>query len=116
MDVPRSEARLVGGQVDRKRRDLLRRAEAAHGLAVDEGLAHRLDALAGALRLGGDALVERRRPDRAGAELGGGAAGRSSSDGDWIGPGQIALARMPRRMKSAATALVSPITAALLAP
>ncbi len=39
---------------------------------------------------------------------------RWSSEGDWIVPGQIALLRMPRLMKSAATALVSPITAALL--
>ena len=41
---------------------------------------------------------------------------RSSSEGDWIVPGQIALARMPFLMKSAATALVSPITAAFEAP
>jgi hypothetical protein len=44
------------------------------------------------------------------------AATRSSNDGDWMVPGQIALQRMPCRMKSAATALVSPMTAALLAP
>ena len=31
-------------------------------------------------------------------------------------PGQIALQRMPDTMKSAATDLVSPITAALVAP
>ena len=41
---------------------------------------------------------------------------RSSSDGDWMVPGQMALARMPFLMKSAATALVRPITAALLVP
>ena len=44
------------------------------------------------------------------------AAMRSSSDGDSIVPGQMALQRMPCLMKSAATALVSPITAALVAP
>jgi hypothetical protein len=41
---------------------------------------------------------------------------RSSSEGDSMVPGQIALARMPFLMKSAATALVNPITAALVAP
>src|SRR5437016_11993372 len=40
---------------------------------------------------------------------------RSSSEGVAIVPGQIALQRMPRLMKSAATDLVSPITAALVA-
>ena len=44
------------------------------------------------------------------------AAIRSSSDGVWIVPGQIALQRMPLVTKSAATDLVSPITAALLVP
>ena len=39
-------ARLVGGEEQRERRDLLRRAEPAHGLAVDEGLAHRFERLA----------------------------------------------------------------------
>ena len=41
---------------------------------------------------------------------------RSSSEGDTIVPGQIAFARMPLRMKSAATDLVSPITAAFVVP
>ena len=41
---------------------------------------------------------------------------RSRSDGDSTVPGQIALQRMPRVMKSAATALVRPMTAALDAP
>ncbi len=41
---------------------------------------------------------------------------RSSSEGDWMVPGQMALARMPCLMKSAATALVRPITAAFVAP
>ena len=41
---------------------------------------------------------------------------RASREGDWIVPGQIALARMPRLMKSAATALVSPMTEAFEAP
>ena len=38
------------------------------------------------------------------------------SDGDSIVPGQIALQRMPCLMKSAATALVRPMTAAVVAP
>ena len=37
-------------------------------------------------------------------------------DGDWMVPGQMALHRMPCLMKSAATALVRPMIAALLAP
>src|SRR4249920_32752 len=41
---------------------------------------------------------------------------RAASDGESTVPGQIALQRMPRDTKSAATALVRPITAALLAP
>ena len=41
---------------------------------------------------------------------------RPSSDGLSIVPGQMALQRTPLRMKSAATALVSPITAAFDAP
>ena len=41
---------------------------------------------------------------------------RWSSEGDSIVPGQIALHRMPLRMKSAATALVRPMTAALVVP
>ena len=42
------------------------------------------------------------------------AATRSRNDGDSIVPGQIALTRTPRLMKSIAVALVSPITAALV--
>ena len=49
-------------------------------------------------------------------ELSASAEIRSSSDGDWIVPGQMALARTPRLMKSAATALVRPITAAFVVP
>ena len=41
---------------------------------------------------------------------------RSSSEGDTIVPGQIAFTRMPCLMKSAATDLVSPITAAFVVP
>ncbi|MNJ03815.1 hypothetical protein D3C73_1642900 [compost metagenome] len=41
---------------------------------------------------------------------------RWSSEGDWIVPGQIALERIPCLMKSAATAFVRPITAALVVP
>src|SRR5829696_5353564 len=71
MDLPGRIARLIGGEVDRKPGDLLGRAEPAHGLAVDESLAHRLKALARSLGLVGDALVEGRRLDRAGACLNG---------------------------------------------
>ena len=41
---------------------------------------------------------------------------RSASDGVSTVPGPIALQRMPRVTKSAATALVRPMTAALEAP
>ena len=41
---------------------------------------------------------------------------RWSSEGDSMVPGQMALERTPLRMKSAATALVRPITAAFVAP
>ncbi len=41
---------------------------------------------------------------------------RASRDGDWMVPGQMALQRTPLVMKSWATALVRPITAALVAP
>jgi predicted MFS family arabinose efflux permease len=44
------------------------------------------------------------------------AAMRSRSDGDSTVPGQMALQRTPRVMKSAATALVRPMTAALVLP
>ncbi len=44
------------------------------------------------------------------------AAMRSSSEGDWIVPGQMALQRTPWRMKSAATDLVRPTTAAFDVP
>src|SRR3954451_22443020 len=68
MDLPGRIARLVGAEMARKPGDLLGRAEPAHGLAVDEGLAHRLKALARSLGLVGDALVEGWRLDRAGAD------------------------------------------------
>ncbi len=41
---------------------------------------------------------------------------RSSSDGVWMVPGQMQLQRTPLPMKSIATALVRPTTAALVAP
>jgi len=41
---------------------------------------------------------------------------RSPSEGDSMVPGQIAFTRMPRLMKSAATCLFRPITAARAAP
>ena len=43
------------------------------------------------------------------------AAMRSSSEGDWMVPGQMQLQRIPFLMKSKATALVSPTTAAFVA-
>ena len=89
-------ARLVGGEEHRERRDLVRGAEPAHRLAVDEGLAHLAQRLA--------------RSASTASEM------RPSSEGVSMVPGQIAFARMPCLMKSAATALVSPITAALVAP
>ena len=81
--------------VDRQRRDFLGAADAADGLAGHEGGAH--GRVVGA---GWRACV----------------AMRSRSEGDSMVPGQMALQRMPRATKSAATALVRPITAALDAP
>jgi hypothetical protein len=40
MRLARDVARLVRGEKQGERSDLLRRAEPAHGLAIDEGLAH----------------------------------------------------------------------------
>src|SRR5215217_6228259 len=68
VNVPRRVAGLIGREIHGQCRYFLRRAEPAHGLAVDEGLTHRLQTLAGAFGLGCDALVERRRLDRAGAD------------------------------------------------
>src|SRR3954467_11541807 len=42
VNLSRRVARLVGGEINRKRRDLLRGAEPAHRLPVDEVLPHRL--------------------------------------------------------------------------
>ena len=97
-DVDRAggEGGFVGGEIDRERRDLLRRAEPAHRLALDKGRAR-----AASVPPGNSTPC---------------IAMRSSSDGVATVPGQIALQRMPWVMKSAATALVSPITAALVAP
>ena len=92
MDRSRGVARFVRRQVKGQHGDFARRAETAHGLTVDEGLLH-----GGALLLGALASVSM----------------RSSSEGLSIVPGQMALQRMPRLMKSAATALDRPITAAL---
>src|SRR5262249_2186514 len=68
MDVPGGEARFVGREIDRQHGDLMRRAEAAHRLAIDEAAAHRGQRLPGRLRERGDALVERGRLDRARAD------------------------------------------------
>src|ERR1700761_7334139 len=58
-------ARLVAGEKEGKRRDLLRLAEPAHGLAIDESLADHVGRLPGLLRQRGNALFERGRLDRA---------------------------------------------------
>src|ERR1700729_3214425 len=62
------EGALVRGEIDGDRGDLLRLAEPAHGLAVDERLPHGLDRLAARLAQGLDPAVERRTLDRAGAD------------------------------------------------
>ncbi len=95
MNLSRREGAFVRGEIDREHGDFPRLADPAHRLAIDEGLAHRRDGW----------------PVCAPS-----VAMRRSSDGLSIVPGQIALQRTPRRMKSAATALVRPITAAFEAP
>src|ERR1700734_2712937 len=72
------EGALVGGKVDGDRGDLLRLAQPAHRLAVDEGLPHGLDRLAARLTQGLDPAVERRALDRAGAD---GVAAHALADG-----------------------------------
>src|SRR6202012_5545576 len=62
------EGALVGGEVEGDRGDLLRLAEPAHRLPVDERLAHLLDRLAARLAQCLDSAVERRALDRAGAD------------------------------------------------
>src|SRR5277367_5199190 len=62
------EGALVGGEVDGDRVDLLRLAEPAHRLAVDERLAHGLERLAARLAQRLDPAVERRALDRARAD------------------------------------------------
>ena len=52
-------ARFVRGEEDGECRDLLRFAEPAHGLALDEGLLDLLERLAGRLRAVLDATFER---------------------------------------------------------
>src|SRR5690348_16208618 len=63
MDGAGGEACLVAREIERERRDLLGRAEAAERLARDEGLADRI-----AAALCGDAILERLRLDGAGAD------------------------------------------------
>src|ERR1700734_1354830 len=72
------EGALVRGEIDGDRGDLLRLAEPAHRLAVDERLAHGLDRLAARLAQGLDPAVERRAFDRAGAD---GVATHALADG-----------------------------------
>src|SRR5271165_4618299 len=59
VDLPGGEGALVGGEIDRERGHFLRLAQAAHRLAVDEGLADRLDRLAARAAQRLDAAVER---------------------------------------------------------
>src|SRR5471030_2237831 len=68
VDRAGGEFRFVGGEIYREQRDFLRRAEAPHRLAVDEGLADLGLRLSGILRERRDALVERRRLHRAGTD------------------------------------------------
>ena len=91
----------------------------------DEHLAGRIRAfVAGEVdRDRGDLVGVPRRPigcramkSRRAASGSSAAAIRWSRDGDCTVPGQIALQRTPRPTKSAATDLVSPITAALVVP
>lgn len=95
MNLTRREGRFIGTEIKRQRRDFLRASDAAHRLTRDERGLHLIDARALRLRLLRDALLERRRPTV---------------------PGQIALQRMPRVTKSAATDFVRPMTAAFDAP
>src|SRR5208337_3941663 len=68
MDLPGGEGALVGGEIDRERGHLLRLAEPAHRLAVDEGLAHDRDGLSARAAQRLDAPFERGALDRAGAD------------------------------------------------
>jgi hypothetical protein len=86
---------FIRGEVDGECRHLFGRAEPAQRLALDKGAPRRL------------AAADEAHPC---------AETRSASDGVSIVPGQIALQRIPWVMKSAATDLVSSITAALVAP
>ena len=86
---------LVAGEEEGERRDLLRRAEPPHRLPVDKSLPHCIGGLSGLLRRRRDAFFQRRRFDRSGTN---------------------SVAADALLMKSAATDLVSPITAALVAP
>src|SRR5258705_2931448 len=61
MSLPGDVARLVGREKDRERGHLLRPAEAAHGLAIDESLLDLGARLAGRLRHVLDAPFERGR-------------------------------------------------------
>ena len=109
MDGARGIGRFIRGEVDRELRDFLRSTEPADGLPGFErdSLGDRVvGSSTKACRISLNDLPR----SLAWVEI------RASSEGDSIVPGQMALARMPRRMKSAATALVRPITAALLAP
>src|SRR5271170_1085426 len=66
--MPGREGALVGGEVESQRRHLLRLAESAHRLTVDELLADLFDRLAARAALRFDPPVERRALDRARAD------------------------------------------------
>ena len=91
--MPADEGGVIGDEIDRKHRNLLGGADSSHRLAIDEVLQRRFRRLARALGMGGDAVAERWRLDRAGT--------------DGVYPNPLA-------MKSIAVALVRPITAALV--
>ncbi len=95
MNLAGRVARFIAAEIDRQHRDFLRSAEPSHGWRS----------------------IKACRTVSTPAPLAFACASiRSSREGDWMVPGQIALARTPFLMKSAATAFVRPITAALLAP
>src|ERR1700730_18515086 len=79
------EFRFVGGEINREHRDFLRGAEAAHRLAVDESLADLGLRLSRVFCERSDALIERRRLHRAGADRVGADALLDEIGGDRFG-------------------------------
>src|SRR5690242_7139544 len=68
VDRAGGEGRFVGGEIDRQRRDLFRRAETAHRLALDKAAPRRLGAAGQQHTLHRDALFERGGGHRARAD------------------------------------------------